>query len=93
MRRAVRIDQNQQDIVKALRQAGSSVLSLAAIGNGCPDLLVGWHGRNYLLEVKYDKGDLSAEQVIWHKDWRGQVATVRTVTEAIETLNTLTRRG
>ena len=40
MRRAARIDDNQIAIVKALRKAGCSVLSLAAVGNGCPDLLV-----------------------------------------------------
>ena len=40
MRRAAKIDDNQAVIVKALRKAGCEVMSLAAIGNGCPDLLV-----------------------------------------------------
>lgn len=45
---------------------------------------------NYLLEVKRpwdksrgDQGELSPEQVRWHANWRGQVAVVRTVEEAL----------
>lgn len=40
MRRAARTDDNQRAIVAALRKVGCEVLSLAAVGNGCPDLLV-----------------------------------------------------
>ena len=52
MRRAAKIDANQTEIVKALRQVGASVQSLASTGKGCPDLLVGFRGVNWLLEVK-----------------------------------------
>jgi hypothetical protein len=41
MRRAAKIDANQPQIVEALRKAGATVHSLAAVGNGIPDLLVG----------------------------------------------------
>ena len=44
MRRAARIDRNQPEIVKALRQVGAHVTSLAAVGDGVPDLLVGFQG-------------------------------------------------
>lgn len=36
-----RVDANHSQIVKALRQCGVSVLSLAPVGHGCPDLLIG----------------------------------------------------
>ena len=52
MRRAAKVDANQTEIVKALRQVGASVQSLAATGKGCPDLLVGIRGLNFLIEVK-----------------------------------------
>ena len=65
-------------MVKALRKAGCKVLSLAAVGNGCPDLLVNRAGQIYMLEVK--DGDkfksqqkLTPFQVQFHKDWPVQV--------------------
>jgi hypothetical protein len=40
-------------------------------------LLVGYAGVNYLLERKAPgRGKLNAEQVIWHRAWRGQAAVV-----------------
>ena len=41
MRRAARTDANQAEIVAALRGVGASVQPLHAVGQGCPDLLVG----------------------------------------------------
>ncbi len=94
MRRAARTDENQTDIVKALRAlcGPDAVESLAAVGKGVPDLLVGFQGRNILLEVKRPLGPrggkdgrkLTPDQVIWHANWRGQVAVVRSVDEAVK---------
>lgn len=47
-----RADKNQQDIVDELRDLGISVLILSQVGGGCPDLLIGHRGKNYLIEVK-----------------------------------------
>ena len=91
--RTHRADGNQGEIVRALLQIGAKVEILSQVGAGCPDLLVGYHRRNYLMEVKNERGDLSARQVIWHKDWPGQVAVVRSGMEAIAVLNEATRRG
>ena len=53
MRRAARVDGNHAEIVAALRSfPGVSVCSLASLGNGVPDLIVGLAGQNYLVEVK-----------------------------------------
>ena len=41
MRRAGKVDFAQAAIVDALRARGHLVLSLAPVGNGCPDVLVG----------------------------------------------------
>ena len=51
MRFAARVDGNQTAIVAALRKAGCNVLSLAAIGRGCPDLLVHRAGLIYLILI------------------------------------------
>ena len=52
MRRAAKVDGNHGEIVKALRRVGATVKSLAMVGDGCPDLLVGFRGVLVLLEVK-----------------------------------------
>jgi hypothetical protein len=88
MRQRAKIDENQPDIVKALQQIGCSVQSLAACGNGVPDLLVGYRGVNILLEVKdgaktASRKKLTPDQLIWHALWSGQVAVVSTVDEAV----------
>ena len=90
-RRAAKVDANQKLIVKALRDAGATVQHLHAVGAGCPDLLVGFRRINYLMEVKDGKRPPSArkltdDQVIWHRDWRGNAHVVKSVSEALAVL-------
>lgn len=84
MRRAARIDENQTRIVAALRAVGASVTSLAAVGKGCPDLLIGYRGVNYLLEIKIPRGKLTIAQVVWHEQWAGRAGIARDPREALE---------
>jgi hypothetical protein len=83
-----RVDANHGEIVKALRQCGASVLSLASVGHGCPDVAVGFQGKNYFLEIK-DSSKVKSKQALtdlemeFHVAWRGQVATVTSVEEAL----------
>lgn len=84
---AARSDRNQPEIVKALREIGASVQHLHAVGRGCPDLMVGWRGQNYLLEVKDSEQPpsrrlLTKDESAWHSTWAGHVATVETVEQA-----------
>ena len=51
MRRANRVDANQVDVVRALREAGAFVRVINQ-GEGLPDLLVGFRGKTFLMEVK-----------------------------------------
>ena len=48
MRRRPRLDATQHAIVEALQTAGYSVVSIASLGGGAPDLLVGG-GRRWML--------------------------------------------
>lgn len=87
MRRAARVDDNQWEIVAALRAAGCSVTSLASIGRGFPDIIVGYDGKNYLMEIKDgskppSKRRLTPDEQEWHATWRGQVAVVNSVEDA-----------
>jgi hypothetical protein len=91
MRRAARVDDNHAAIAAALRQTGCTVLSLAPIGQGCPDLLVGrggtW-GMNLLLEIKDgDKSpsrrELTPDQETFLHSWNGPIAVVTSLEEAL----------
>lgn len=92
MRRAARVDDNQKDIVAALRRAGFSVCVLSAVGKGVPDILVGAQGRNILLEIKdgakaKSARKLTMDEQTWHTAWRGQVAIVSSIYEALQTIH------
>lgn len=82
-RRCGRVDANQAEIVRALRDAGCSVYVASSCGEGFPDLVVGRDGHNWLLEVKVARGAQTPQQVAFHAAWRGQYAVVRTATEAL----------
>jgi Holliday junction resolvase len=88
MRRAAKTDANQSEIVSALRKIGATVQPLHGVGEGCPDLVCGYRGRNLMLEVKDGSKPPSArkltkDQVRWHEQWRGQVCVVCNIEEAI----------
>ena len=88
MRRAAKTDANQTRIVDALRKAGASVQSLAAVGDGVPDLLVGYKCETVLMEVKDgnkppSERKLTPDQERWHAEWSGHpVYVVTNVTQA-----------
>lgn len=87
-RRAARTDANHAAIVDALRACGATVQSLAAVGEGCPDLLVGYRSRNVLLEVKNglsapSRRQLTDDQKDWHAAWKGRAHVVKTIEEAL----------
>ena len=98
MRRAAKVDANQREVVAALRGAGASVQLLHAVGEGCPDLLVGYKGLNMLLEVKDGSKPPSAQkltpqQEIWHRDWRGHRVVVNSPEAALGAIGMLPFRG
>lgn len=88
MRQRARVDRNHAEIVQALRQLGCSVQSLARLGDGCPDLLVGCRGHNFLVEVKAPtkRERLTPDQQDWKATWRGSVFYVTSAEEAAELL-------
>ena len=90
-RRAAKADINQPEIVNGLRDIpGCTVQHLHAVGMGCPDLLVGYRGENYLIEVKSEwarKGEeLTKMQQRWHDEWTGHKAVVWSLGEAMEVI-------
>jgi Holliday junction resolvase len=89
MRRDAKVDGNQTEVVKNLRKLGCTVASIAPMGKGIPDLLVGYAGRSYLLEVKQPGEKLTDDEAKWHSEWRGQVAIVTTWQEAAKVVGAI----
>jgi hypothetical protein len=89
VRKRARIDQNHAEIVDALRKVGCSVLSLAPMGDGCPDALVGFRGVDQLMEIKNgalpaSRRVLTADERDFIANWRGRpVIVVNSVSEAL----------
>jgi hypothetical protein len=86
--RRKRRDGNHAEIVDALRAIGCSVVDIADVGGGIGDVLVGYHGRNYLLEIKDGSRPPSERQLTeaeadMARTWRGHWTIVETVDEAI----------
>ena len=84
MRRAARTDASQQMIVEALKKIGANPVFI-----GKPlDLLVGYRGRNILLEVKnaregHKQGELTQAQEEFMASWPGEAHIVNSIEEAI----------
>ena len=65
-----RRDANQRKIVAALRRLGMSVVITADVGGGFPDLVVGYRGVTYLVEVK-NATKLRKKQIAFREAWKG----------------------
>jgi hypothetical protein len=83
-----RIDANQPQVVSGLRQVGATVLLLHTVGKGCPDIAVGFRGRNFLFEIKdgdkpYSKRQLTPDEETFFEEWHGQVSVVNSLDDAL----------
>ena len=87
MRRAARVDTNHSAVVKAFRECGCTIEDLSGVGGGCPDIVIGLRGESVFVEIKDGKRKpseqkLTPAQAIWHRDWKGSKAIVRSPEEA-----------
>jgi hypothetical protein len=83
MKYARRADGNQAEIVAALRAVGCKVVPTHTIGQGFPDLVIDWHGRTALMEIKDptqdpNKRKLTPAQKEFHAAWTGPIYVVET---------------
>ena len=83
-----KVDKNQKDVVKALRDYGADVFHLHTVGGGIPDLMVCYEDNTILMEVKDGEGKkLTPQQITLFANWRGgPLHRVNSVQEAIEVL-------
>jgi hypothetical protein len=92
MRRAARRDDNEQGIIKAMREAGAYVKVIN--DEGLFDLLVNYQGETMLIEVKDGAKPPSARRLTeaeqkFHDEWPGSdLYIINSVEEALALLRT-----
>lgn len=87
-----RSDRNQLELMNQIRQLGATVTSLHEVGNGVPDLLVGYRNQNFLFEVKDpqqppSKRKLTLMEQDFHESWRGNVHVIMSIDDVIKILS------
>lgn len=82
--RACRVDANHKEIVEIYRAHGCSVHDASRMGEGFPDLIIGFSGISSLSEVKTASGVLTSAQNEFFKLWRGDKRIVRTDNDVIK---------
>ena len=94
MRRNAKVDINQPEIVKALRKFGATVLITSQLKN-CFDILVGYKGINYIMEIKDEnqppsKKRLTEGEQKFKDTWKGgKYYVVENIEQAINIINEL----
>lgn len=87
-----RTDRNHAEIINALRKIPNlSVFSTHEVGKGFPDIVVGYKGINYLIEIKDGNKPPSARKLTdaelqFHSNWRGQIKIVNNLDEVLNLL-------
>lgn len=86
MRHIARVDNNQAEIVQALRQAGAKVQPTHQMGSGVADLIVGFRGRLLWMEVKSKGGRLTPDEMYFYDNWMEYMVVVYSVEEALQAI-------
>ena len=84
-----RTDNNQAEIVRALKQVGATITDTSMVGGGFPDIVVGICKKTFLIEIKNKeaRGKLRVSQKIFQEFWKGEeVHVVETVEEALRVI-------
>lgn len=83
---AKRVDSNQPEIVEGLRKLpGVSVAIVSMVGN-LFDIIVGYSGKNFNIELKTEGGKLRPSQVKFMREWNGQIDCCRSLEEVLDVI-------
>lgn len=95
MRRAAKVDNNQKQIMDALRQITS-----VTVEPGHDDLLVGYHGKTYWFEIKSERAvskrtglvrekSKKESQIKLEANWKGHYSIVSTLDEILSEMGVI----
>ena len=88
---AKRVDLNHQEVVKTLRSLGASVFDASRMGQGFPDLVIGYKHQTVLVEIKSGESKkFTVAQLKFMADWKGSaVVRINDVDGAIRLIKVL----
>jgi hypothetical protein len=80
--RRCKVDDNQPEIAELFQDLGATVLYTHTLGKGAPDIIVGYRGENFLVEIKDgkkvpSKQKLTPDEREFHATWNGQICIVK----------------
>lgn len=82
--RKARVDKNQPQVTKELRDLGFSVALSHVVGKGYPDFCVGYGGYNLFVELKSKGGKLTKDEIDFHEKYKGKVIVAFNTKEVVE---------
>jgi len=87
-RRAAKVDENQGELVEALRRMGAAVEITSSVHGGFPDVVVGLNGVSVLVEVKDgslapSRRRLTPAQQVVHGRFHGAITVIETLDQAV----------
>jgi len=83
-------DANQKRIVETLRSVpGVSVFVTTIVKHGFPDLVVGFRGVTYLVELKTEKGKLTDDERDFFDSWTGQITIARSAEDILDMIGAI----
>lgn len=88
MRRSARTDDNHDEIVKAFRRLGWSVLDIHQIPNSA-DIIVGKWLHSIVIEIKDgskppSKQNLTDGEIVFKSSWNGDYRIIKSIDDVIE---------
>lgn len=92
--RVRKTDTNQKQIMDLCRKVpGLSVATIHTVGRGLPDLIMGYKGMNFLIEIKDGKKSASRKKLTpdeekFHKNWKGRIDIVEKFDDILLLLKT-----
>lgn len=86
-----KVDLNHAQIVTDLRNKKCgiilSVLDTHALGKDAPDIIVGVFNRNYLVEIKSEKGKPTVGQLKFASNWNGAYYFAKSASEILKQIH------
>lgn len=90
---AHKVDMNQAELIAAFERMGCSVVNLSRCGAGIPDLAVSCHGLTELVEVKAEDGQLTPDQIKFHRESKATIHIARCVADTANIVAQIKRRA
>ena len=88
--RGKRVDENQKAILDDLKRLHINYFVASDVGAGFPDIVIGFRGINWFIEIKTETGKQTKSQIKFEKEWQGQYAICRSTEQVLEVIGAKT---